>query len=303
MAQLKKQPPKTVPEFLERIYLLQRSAGVSCYRGEANATWKLKPSVMRDLRAEAEQSIIRELLLDAPSEFRSDSSMFEKLVRAQHYGLPTRLLDASLNPLVALFFACYEKEHKGEDGKVIVMTFPQTRVKYAESDTVSILCNVAKLTDAERKTIDESVSVLMERKFADKDLTDALMKSDEIGRLLHFVRSEKPYFKDRIDFTDFRKYYFVYPSKNNKRLVAQAGAFVVAGLLKYQKVENAKSFKSQIITIPAKEKVEILKQLDQININHRALFPEIEFASRYIKEKWSKSTDAEASVLLGDIFG
>jgi hypothetical protein len=29
--------------------------------------------------------------------------MFDKLVRMQHFGLPTRLLDVSLNALVALY--------------------------------------------------------------------------------------------------------------------------------------------------------------------------------------------------------
>ena len=40
------------------------------------------------------------------------------------------------------------------------------------------------------------------------------------------------------------------------------------------------------IDIAAAHKLPILKQLDILNINSRSLFPEIEFASKYIKEKW-----------------
>ena len=37
----------------------------------------------------------------------------------QHFGLYTRLLDITSNPLTALFFACQNKH--GEDGEVIII--------------------------------------------------------------------------------------------------------------------------------------------------------------------------------------
>ncbi len=38
---------------------------------------------------------------------------------AQHFGMPTRLLDWSWNPLTALFFACFDEPRK--DGFVYAM--------------------------------------------------------------------------------------------------------------------------------------------------------------------------------------
>jgi len=42
------------------------------------------------------------------------------------------------------------------------------------------------------------------------------------------------------------------------------------------------------VQIPSEKKADILGKLDMININSRTMFPEIEFASKYIKEKWAK---------------
>lgn len=286
----------SVVGYLEEFYRLSPTHGVRCFRGEAKSEWEMRPSVMRGLKPDAENKILSELMAESPSEFSNDKNMFGKLVRAQHYGLPTRLLDVSLNPLVGLYFACAEEEHLKSDGCVRVLEFGPDRVKFPDSDAISIICNIARLNESERKSLEQILK-------ATKGLLDAEVKkkwkqSNAARRLLHFIKEEKPHFLNEMVLSDFKKYYFVHPSKANKRVVAQSGAFVVAGLLTYANPEKAKSFRIQKIIIAADAKMTILKQLDALNINARSMFPEIEYASRYIKKKWSDEDDDDLDLLI-----
>ena len=62
------------------------------------------------------------------------SRKIDKMTLAQHYGLATPLLDWSLNPLIALYFAC-EKQNK-EDGIVFIFTPITSSNIQSDSDLV-----------------------------------------------------------------------------------------------------------------------------------------------------------------------
>ena len=99
------------------------------FRGHSDAAYRLVPSVGRDVhssrsRGKYERSLLAQFRRQSlPHVPRLPSNEFEWLALAQHHGLPTRLLDWSYNPLVALYFAvCAQSEH---DGAVVVLRAPK----------------------------------------------------------------------------------------------------------------------------------------------------------------------------------
>lgn len=91
------------------------------WRGHADSEWRLVPSLYHKNKALAEsnmsvrfmtQAIVRHQTLPAFDDYGN------WLFIMQHYGLPTRLLDWTQSPLIALYFAVAEEDQKERDGMV-----------------------------------------------------------------------------------------------------------------------------------------------------------------------------------------
>ncbi len=95
------------------------------YRGQSDETFQLIPSLGRGKKAYLKRGIIDyeanmiEMAKNMfPDVFKDSLSPVELLALSQHYGIPTRLLDVTGNPLVALYFACSDNETR--NGEVII---------------------------------------------------------------------------------------------------------------------------------------------------------------------------------------
>ncbi|WP_310742636.1 FRG domain-containing protein [Pasteurella multocida] len=113
------------------------------FRGHSNFKWEIEPSIYRKdnskntLLIKNEDKIIRDVIINSPDDFSDKDSLFSILVKLQHYGYPTRLLDLTTNALVALYFSATKQDNN--DGELIVFDIPNDEIKYFDSDTVSIL--------------------------------------------------------------------------------------------------------------------------------------------------------------------
>ena len=116
------------------------------FRGQADVRWRMLPGIYREgckYLIENEHKIIKDTFTNCPDDFSPDDTLFEKLVKLQHYGYATRLLDLTANVLVALYFAAWNKEHHDKDGELIILDIPDEEVKYGDSDTVAVLSAIS----------------------------------------------------------------------------------------------------------------------------------------------------------------
>lgn len=116
------------------------------YRGHADKSWELIPGIYRNNRfINKEDFLVHNLIRHCPVDFQSCNSSFEKLVKMQHYELPTRLLDISMNPLVGLYFAvCSEKD---KDGELIIFFIKNSDISNYDDNWVSILSRLSFMSE------------------------------------------------------------------------------------------------------------------------------------------------------------
>lgn len=90
-----------------------------------------------------EDRMFYDLVARCPEYFKDCKTTFEHLVMMQHYGYPTRLLDITSNPLVALYFVCGGSQKVNlEDGQLISYHIKKNNIRNYESDRVSLLSNL-----------------------------------------------------------------------------------------------------------------------------------------------------------------
>ncbi|CAM1653285.1 FRG domain [Bartonella choladocola] len=282
---------ESVSDFISYVLKQENKNGFFCYRGQACEAWRPEPSLHRQRKnADVERQSLTELVNEIPDDFQKDVTCFQRLMHSQHYGLPTRLLDVTMNPLVALFFACSDEEQKDQDGAVYVFDFEEDRILNPDSDTLSIICNLSGLSDYEKRELEDlSYRYLVNKN--ENEYKKYFLEFNEnryCKKLVNLIRNEKIYFEKKIDPSCLLKYYFVSSLKSNNRIIAQSGAFIVSGFLKYHFDRDTAAFEMEKIIIPSDCKNRIIDELSKLNITGMSMFPDIDHIAAYLKHKYQK---------------
>lgn len=274
----------SVNEFIQKVEELTQNCKKErkkiFYRGHAQYTYKNIAYIFRDGNLlDYEDKLFNDTVVENHAEFIHDPTALEKLVKMQHFGMPTRLMDISSSPYVGLYFAC--NAHADIDGEVVIFAVPEDDIEYYNSDKVAILSNLCKL--GLRKKIN----------------------SDELHHLIQEERMNFP--ENNIEYDHLSTVLCVKTKKNNDRIIKQEGAFCLFGLSLYeaQKKINQKWLLPQRILIDKESKKAILAKLQKKGFDWNTLFPDekriYETLGKYIGELIVISSKCSSTKKLNDI--
>jgi hypothetical protein len=220
------------------------------YRGLSNADYPLETTLMRlgGDYTQLERHLIRNFKKYAHRSMVEKDSIWHWLSLAQHHGLPTRLLDWTYSPYVALHFATVNIEHYDKDGVIWAVNY---------------LLAHQQLPKQLREKLDEEGANI----FTMELLSECVNSLEQLKNL------KSP------DYT-----IFVEPPSIDDRIVNQYGMFSLMPdancLLEKWLAEHPQLWRK--IIIPAELKWEIRDKLDQGNITERVLFPGLDGLSRWL---------------------
>lgn len=224
------------------------------YRGLSNFDYSLQTSLMRlgGKYKDVEFHLLRNFKKYSHRPDILNNHEWDWLALAQHHGLPTRLLDWTYSPYVALHFATTELENYNMDGIVWALKY-EALIKYLPQKLNKELCWVGS---------NSFTSTMLNNVY--NNLGELSAEESEF-----VVAFESPSLDNRI-VNQFAIFTFM--------------SHAVSLLDNWLKDKPDLFFR---IRIPAEIKWEIRDKLDQVNINERVLFPGFDGLSKWLKRHYS----------------
>lgn len=207
---------KSLSEYTDAIIEINKETNTvhgAAYRGQANANWPIISSLARSPRTRSGDLIERAIraFRKFNAERHAYSSMtsqtnWDTLALAQHYGMPTRLVDWSLSPLVALYFALDSVKYR----KYPLIKYQHLVAEFSDADTIPVDVE-HNMGIAEH---DAAVFVIP----ADEHRKDIWLEADSLPENVF----------DEVEQAHENGFCFFTPNYFNDRLRAQSGIFTIS---------------------------------------------------------------------------
>ncbi|MGE4586171.1 MAG: FRG domain-containing protein [Mangrovibacterium sp.] len=225
------------------------------FRGLSDASYRLENSFVRNCGPvpELEYHMLRNFRKYSPArEAQQSGSFWRALVIAQHHGLPTRLLDWTYSPFVAMHFATANTEKFDRDGVIWKVDFVKAN-----------------------RLVSEPLKLILQEERCNAFTIEML--EGIIGSLSDFRSKLK---KEQVIFFE--------PPSLDERIINQFAFFSVMTdptiAMDRWLGQHPELFRRLII--PEKLKWEIRDKLDQANITERVMFPGLDGLARWLKRHY-----------------
>ena len=229
------------------------------FRGQSNAAWGLTPSRWRKDYGEANESEMRLEFESVGRQLVSVDSQRDKwgwYFLMAHYGAPTRLLDWTANPLIALYFAVTSAKPGTNAAVWIVDPWQWNKV------------HIPKLFGPALPGWEETEPYLLELEAAmDTDNKDTRRKWP--------IAIEPPHI--------------------DRRISAQEGRFILFGNAKdmvdstfVNRVGPGKRARLDKLVISSRKVEAIRDELNRVSVNDRSVFPDLAGLGKHICWEWKE---------------
>jgi hypothetical protein len=238
---------KSVADLLQALKDNKNKKSPIWFRGQSDKSWTLVPSITREKNyIDAELTLIKRFKQNAmPFLSNHPETIWDWLFLMQHYGVPTRLLDWTESPLIALYFAVSEAKYSRRDG-IVWCLLPK-------------LLNInAGITSKHSQELPFFGAEKVVENYAPEN-----------------VAQER---------TSTLKPIAVISARESRRLYAQLGVFTIIhrDVLPIEKIGDQNHIWKLIV--PHKAKKNIAEELSFLSINRLALFPELPSVADVAKE-------------------